>query len=208
MSTLPEGESTADLRRTEIVARARELFGDRGTTDVSMDEIAQFVGVARSTLYVYFSNRSDLMVACIEGLYTQLQVSMDGHPSTAPLERFEHLITGLLEVVDGQPAFFRLALTTQGSLGTTAAAVDVELGIIGAEVANQLTEILVDGQKHGLWKITNIEQSVTLLGQQIYGALLVRASQHAPLDAGESARHLVEFCCGGLAASLRVNNQP
>ena len=208
MSTLPEGESTADLRRAEIVARARELFGDRGTTDVSMDEIAQFAGVARSTLYVYFSNRSELMVACIEGLYTQLQVSMDGHPSTAPLERFEHLIAGLLEVVDGQPAFFRLALTTQGSLGTTAAAVDVELGIIGAEVANQLTEIVVDGQKHGLWKISNIEQSVTLLGQQIYGALLVRASQHAPLDAGESARHLVEFCCGGLTASLRVNNQP
>jgi len=86
--------------------------------------------------------------------------------------------------------------------------VDVELGIIGAEVANQLTEILVDGQKHGLWKISNIEQSVTLLGQQIYGALLVRASQPAPLGARESARHLVEFCCGGPAASLRVNNQP
>src|ERR1700735_940758 len=90
-----------DFRREQIIETARRGSGERGTTDVSMDEIATQAGVARSTVYVYFTNRDDLLRACVESMYdkikdTVVEMSEDTAP---PFERLRAVIRGILERV-------------------------------------------------------------------------------------------------------------
>src|ERR1700753_1433959 len=101
-----------DFRRDQLIDTARRLFGERGTTDVSMDEIAAEAGVARSTVYVYFANRDELLRACLEGLHVQL---VEGIADTwagdaDPVHRLQRLFEAMLAVVDDNRAFFRLAI--------------------------------------------------------------------------------------------------
>lgn len=62
MATLAERSS----RKSEILAAAEELMGSRGVESVSMEEIAQKVGISKGAVYLHFTNRADLVVTLSE----------------------------------------------------------------------------------------------------------------------------------------------
>ena len=53
-------------REEQLVATARMLFGERGYAGVTMDDVAQAVGVTKPLLYAYFGNKERLFLACLE----------------------------------------------------------------------------------------------------------------------------------------------
>ena len=56
----------ADDRRAEIVLRAAELFDDVGYHLTSMDDIARAVGLAKPSLYHYFTSKDRILLAIHE----------------------------------------------------------------------------------------------------------------------------------------------
>ena len=193
-----------DFRREQLVDTARRLFGERGTTDVSMDEIAAEAGVARSTVYVYFANRDELLRACVQSMYDTIKDTVvEMFEDTAPpLDRLRALIGGVLERIDESPAFFRLAMATQST--TTAAgseAVGGALMMIGLDMIRVLEDLVVAGIAAGDFRADlQPERAVVLVGQQIYGALSVRAGEPDPIPAPQAAEEICSFVCRGLGA--------
>jgi TetR/AcrR family fatty acid metabolism transcriptional regulator len=193
-----------DFRRDQIMDTARSLFGELGTTDVSMDEIAAEAGVARSTLYVYFANRDELLRACVQSMYDRMQDTVDlvlaGRAS--PQDRLWGLILGLLERIDESPAFFRLAMATQAiDAAEGSEAVGGALMLIGLDMIRVLEDLVVAGQAAGDFRADlDPERAVVLVGQQIYGALSVRAGEPEPIPATRAADEICLFVRRGLGA--------
>ncbi len=197
-------EVIRDFRRDQIMDTARRLFGERGTTDVSMDEIAAQAGVARSTVYVYFANRDELLHACVQSMYDRMldTIAVIVADDASPAERLRGLILGLLERIDESPAFFRLAMATQATAGAAgSAAVGGALMMIGLDMIRVLEELARAGVAAGDFRADlDLERAVVLVGQQIYGALSVRAGEPDPIPAEHAAGEICDFIRRGLAA--------
>jgi AcrR family transcriptional regulator len=195
-------EVIRDFRRDQVIDVARRLFGERGTTEVSMDEIAAEAGVARSTVYVYFANRDELLRACLQRMLNQLleSIAVDWERDTEPAQRLRTLIGGMFERLDDNPAFFRLALVTQEAVTQGSAAVGSELALIGLEIAGMIDNLYLEGVSSGLFRPMEPDRATSLIGQQIYGAMSVRASELIPIPRADAAAEVTEFILRGLFA--------
>jgi AcrR family transcriptional regulator len=194
-----------DFRRDQIIDVARRLFGERSTTEVPMDEIASEAGVARSTLYVYFANREELLRACLQRMHTLLldSVVASWERDSAPVERLRTLVFGMLERIDDNPAFFRLALATQTGPNQLASTVGAELHLIGLDIAGLIRDVIEQGTQSGAFRLLDPDKATTFVGQQLYGAMSVRAGEVRPAPLDEAADELCSFLLHGLGGPDR-----
>jgi AcrR family transcriptional regulator len=59
-------EAQKQLTRGLLLAKALELFGDKGYAATTVDDIAVAVGTTRATFYAHFPSKGHLMKALLE----------------------------------------------------------------------------------------------------------------------------------------------
>jgi AcrR family transcriptional regulator len=66
-----------EIVRQRILAKAAEMFFERGYDDVKMAEIADELGMSKKTLYKYFDGKYDLVRTVLNNLYTSLAIAVE-----------------------------------------------------------------------------------------------------------------------------------
>jgi AcrR family transcriptional regulator len=190
-----------DFRREQVIAAARHLFGERGTINVSMEEIAQAAGVSRSTVYNHFRTREDVLAGCLAtsqreqaAAYAAAMGSANGSAG-----RLTAFFATTIRLVDEQPAFFRMTMALRTTESTAAEVAQAELGLVSLEMDRILRSILAEGQTDGTFSISDddVDHAVRFVQTLLAGALFVRQT-NTDLDADELARQLVTLAVRGL----------
>jgi AcrR family transcriptional regulator len=66
MSAITRKTAKAEATRRNLVAAARELFGQKGYAATSVDEVVRHAGVTKGAMYHHFRDKDDLFRAVVE----------------------------------------------------------------------------------------------------------------------------------------------
>jgi AcrR family transcriptional regulator len=190
------GEVIRDFRREQVIQAARRLFGERGSLEVSVSEIAEAAGVSRSTVYNYFSTREEVLVACLQSGQARLIAAVDDAiaSSADPVDQLGAIFEACISHVDQSPAFFRMMTAVTSTLSATEAA-SVELSVTGVHVGIALRSAIVAAVAAGTFD-ADVDEAADLIGMVLVGLLENRAA-NAEVPAVERARGVIGLLASG-----------
>ncbi len=86
-------------REEAIVQTVNRLLAEKGFEAMTVDEVAQGVGIAKASLYKHFPSKEDLAAAAMVRVLHRTQAFLDGLPASAtPLEQLKATVRWAMEV--------------------------------------------------------------------------------------------------------------
>jgi len=100
-----------DVNRHRIVDAARAHFFSHGFRSVTMDDLAEELGISKKTLYAYFPGKFDLLEAVLAAKFTDVEATLKevtrAHPDDFPTTLRELLAGTQRELDEIKPPFVR-----------------------------------------------------------------------------------------------------
>lgn len=172
--------------RETIASAAGRLFGEKGITGTSMDDIAKAADYSKATLYVYFKNKEEIVnlltLESMRKLYGYLASALERQGNVR--EKYEGICQGLVRYQEEFPLYFQMALDK--------IRVDMEDGEclpeeretyqVGEKINEKLQEFLLAGMEAGaLRKDIEVMPTLLLFWGMLSGAILLADSKEAYL---------------------------
>jgi AcrR family transcriptional regulator len=191
-------ETQGEATRTQLIATARKLFGERGYAAVGTEEIVRSAGVTRGALYHHFEGKADLFRAVFEEMEGQLAERIAREALSQP-DAWEAHLAGLEMFLDAclEPEIQRIALLDAPSVLGWQTWREIEarywLGLIKASLEGLIEAGVLP------------EQPVEPLAQTILGALAEAGLYVAGADDVPAARAETSAVVRRLLEGLRVS---
>jgi AcrR family transcriptional regulator len=83
--------------KKKIIAAGLEVMSQKGYYATTLDDIASHIGVSKTTLYLYFSNKDDLVIEIIRSVHSHIHTKAMEFFGTEPmLDAYVHLFDLIL----------------------------------------------------------------------------------------------------------------
>lgn len=165
---------------------------------VRIDQVAEDLGIARATLYYYFSGKDDLitflMQEKLERIATQVQTAKAGEGTA--LERFESAMRAAVYELASNPA---LCLNMMLATGRMEAMAEILVASERAIVA-PLRELLIEARALGDADVADIDLTISSLMGGTNMAVLQRWALTGDVDPDDMSQHAVTLFLNGVRA--------
>lgn len=111
-------EEHKEQTRLDILSWAEKLFVSQGYNDTSLTEVADAVGIGRTTLYEYFPNKDHLIVGLVEAVVGPRLVPVLANLPKSNRDRISTLLERILAGVGGEPELTQLVFRVGRKLPT------------------------------------------------------------------------------------------
>ena len=160
----------AETRRQDVIAAALDIIRKHGVDKLTTRTLSKAVGIAQSTLFLHFGNKTRLLVLLVDAVQARLQEGLKGLAleRLTPLERLKTVIRFHLDFIQNQPGIPRLLFSEELQKGDPAFRARMNEMVGG--FLQFLTGLIQAAQQAGeIRKDINPEQHACLLLAMIQG---------------------------------------
>lgn len=205
----PDPEPRQRARRERILRAATELFVEFGYRKTSVDEIARRAGIAKGTVYLYYSNKAELVCHAIaleeRGYLTRMAPWFD--PARDPLERIRGLIVDFLLLSREMPLTARLS-GSDHELQLALSEMDTSLFSRITEYQFDITRRLLDEATGRVLSAQTLATRTQVLLDMLY-AVTLSGALFETMPVEDFAVNVAEILLNGLAHSAsRASHTP
>jgi AcrR family transcriptional regulator len=204
----------APSTRDRLLDTAEELFARHGYAGVGMREVAERVGIGKSSLFHHFPSKAYLYVAALERVLARIDASLASSAAAegGALGRLDRWIEALVDLFGANPPFAPLLLRSLFADNGIDPARLEEADRLLARILERSSGLLQHGIETGELRATSVPHTLqSLIGLTVYhfasgafGEQLLGGSLNAPDEIERRKREIRELVHTGLAAGPRV----
>jgi AcrR family transcriptional regulator len=187
-----------EFRNTEILAAAHKIFAEKGFTGASVEAIAQEAGIAKGTLYLYYSSKHEIYLAALKsGLLALSRELKEKVECTRTAEEgIEAFIATKLFFFEQHRDFFKIYYA---EFGNTASDIRKEFHSLLLEQIEVLKGILSAARKQNKVRDLPLEQTAFAIFDLTRGTIAQRLLGYSQADVQEEISFLYDFIWKGIS---------
>ncbi|HEY4308679.1 MAG TPA: TetR/AcrR family transcriptional regulator [Pirellulales bacterium] len=197
-STEPCTPGRREERRQAIIETAARLFAELGYASCEMERVASELGIAKGTLYLYFSSKEALFYACVDAGMRQMQsvVGKAAEENVDPIERISRGIRAYLQFFEDHPEHVELLIQERANFKGRSRPTYFEYRDQNREKWRPIhAEMIARGRYRD---DIPVERIMDAIGNLLYGTMFTNHFVGRAVSLNEQYQSLVEIVMRGL----------
>jgi len=190
--------NSLNITKEKIIETAAEIFSHAGFKKTTMEEIAQALNRAKSSIYYYFSSKQDIYVSILENEQQQMNEALERciEKEEHPLEKLRAYIKTRLRFLEVKRNF-RIAMEDNSMAGYRF------IQILRKKQTNQeinvIKNILISGVKEDKLSVDNIDSTASTILFSVKGLESLQGFYEKVRDIWESIDTYLDILFKGIS---------
>jgi TetR/AcrR family fatty acid metabolism transcriptional regulator len=183
-------------KRALILTAAQEVFAERGFHSAKVEAIAERAGVAKGTVYLYFSSKKDILTGLIEDRIGRLiaLIKQETGRNHGSLEAIRNIIFAHFDFYDHHKDFITLLY---GQLGQIAEGMEGPAKRAFEQLTRMITDVLSRGMEERVLRQSDTQILTQALQGMIHAVAFDSVVHQRTLAPEEISCSVFELFCAG-----------